>query len=279
MSKRYINLYDPGLRRQRQWLTVGNLAVAAGLLAALLAIWSFLAHQEVAGLTERTQAGNQELQALQQETATLGTELLGRRPNAAINRELQDARRLLEIRQSVLGWLKQGQTSQGSYADYLRGLARQVVSGLWLTAFLVEADQQRMEIRGRTADPASLPEFIRRLNRERAFQGQGFAQLTMNAVSKPANVWTNALPNQASSAPSGATPTATAGSVPVSMPASSSGISIHEFVLTTNTASALAGQTGAGKPEAPVSPNQAASMIKPESAMAARPPPLPGGKP
>ncbi len=264
MSKRFINLYDPGLRRQRQWLTVGNLTMAAGLLVALLAIWSFLAHQEVAGLTERTQAGNQELQALQQETAALGTELLGRKPNAAINRELQDARRLLEIRQSVLGWLKQGQTNQGGYADYLRGLARQVVSGLWLTAFLVEADQQRMEIRGRTADPAFLPEYIRRLNREKAFQGQGFAQLTMNALSEPAASSTSTMP----------------ASMPNPPPTSSPARSIHEFVLTTNAASPLAGQAGTGKSDAAVSPNQAASMtIKPEPGTAAVPPPVPGGKP
>jgi hypothetical protein len=43
-----------------------------------------------------------------------------------------------------------------------------------------------MEIRGRTLDPALLPEYIRRLNAEPAFRGHRFAALSVALPTAPA---------------------------------------------------------------------------------------------
>jgi hypothetical protein len=50
-----------------------------------------------------------------------------------------------------------------------------------LTAFAYDAASGSMEIHGRTVDPALLPEYIRRLNKEPAFRGRAFAALKLAA--------------------------------------------------------------------------------------------------
>jgi hypothetical protein len=85
----------------------------------------------------------------------------------------------------VLETLRQGLAADvPPFADYLRGLARQSMTGLWITGFVWDAASDSMEIRGRTTDPALLPEYIRRLNREPAFRGHAFAALKV-AEGKP----------------------------------------------------------------------------------------------
>lgn len=174
-----INLYDASLERQRDWLALGNVVVAGVVVAVLVVAAGFWARSDLPALNARMASGESQLKAVREQVTVLG-QRSGRKPDPRLEHELTAKRELLGLRGEVVATLR-GTLGPGapSYAEYLRGLARQTVSGLWLTGFAVHAGNS-MEIRGSTLDPALLPEYIRRLNQEVAFQGQTFAALKMD---------------------------------------------------------------------------------------------------
>lgn len=179
-----INLYDPTLLKQRDLLALGNVAIAGVLLIAAVLAPGMLARHEVPALTAQTAANDVQLKAAREQITLLGQQLAGRKPDPRLEQELGAARLLLGARGEVLTSLQQRLgPDAGSYTEYLRGFSRQSVAGLWLTAFDFDGSGG-MEIHGRTVDPALLPEYIRRLGKEPAFQGRTFAALQL-AAGKP----------------------------------------------------------------------------------------------
>jgi hypothetical protein len=144
-----------------------------------------VARIDLPALTAQAASGESQLKAARDQVAALGQQVAGRKPDERLQQEIAARRLLLEARGEVLATLRQGLGPQShSFADYLRGFARQTVAGLWLTGFAVDATGGSMEIRGRTLDPALLPEYIRRLDQEKAFEGQTFAALKLD-LAKP----------------------------------------------------------------------------------------------
>lgn len=214
-----INLYDPALLRKREWLTAANVAAATLVLLVAMAGWTALARSQLAALEAENQVIAPQVKALQEQMTALAKQLGSLKPDARIEAELASTRALLSVRGEVLEILEKGLGSGStSFAEYLRALARQSLSGLWLTGFAVGEGGAGMEIRGRMTDPALLPEYIRRLNAEKAFQGRSFAALRVST-------------GQAAAVPGAApAPVAAAATAPY-----------HEFVLAPEGAAARTG--------------------------------------
>ena len=87
----------------------------------------------------------------------------------------------------------------------VRNLKPLSVSGLWLTGFAVSAGGGDMSLRGRALDKSLLPDYVRRLNAEKAFAGKSFAGLRMEAKQESAvpagGVKTTAVSREPTSAP------------------------------------------------------------------------------
>ncbi|MEW6515032.1 MAG: hypothetical protein AB1443_13655 [Pseudomonadota bacterium] len=175
-----INLFDPALLRKRDWFALANVVLGAGLAAVLVTAAGFAARSGLPALQAQAATSETQLKAMRDQVLVLGQRVAERKADPRIEQELATARRLAEARGEVLQTLRQGLESDvPSYAEYLRGLARQSMTGLWITGFVWDAASDSMEIRGRTTDPAVLPEYIRRLNREPAFRGHAFAALNV----------------------------------------------------------------------------------------------------
>ncbi|MEW6293043.1 MAG: hypothetical protein AB1544_07020 [Pseudomonadota bacterium] len=189
-----INLYDPALLRKRDWFALSNLVLGAGIAALLVATTGMLVRSGLPELQAQTTTGEAQLKAMRDQVLVLGQRVAERKADPRIEQELAAARQLAAARGGVLQALRQRLASgEPSFADYLRGLARQSMTGLWITGFAWDAASDGLEIRGRTTDPALLPEYIGRLNREPAFRGQAFAALTV-AEGKPDTVAGSAAP-------------------------------------------------------------------------------------
>lgn len=197
-----INLYHPRFLKQRDVLTLSNVALAAVALYAVLALVGGWAWQNAASRTQAATAAAVQLKAVkdQVEAATKAAGI--RKPSPQIIAELENVEATLRRRGEIARLLESGAVgSTGGFAEYLRGFARQVPEGLWLTGFSIGAGGNDMEIRGSMLNPAALPDYIRRLGTEKAFQGRSFAALTMNRVDPPAP----ATPGKAAAAPSAPT--------------------------------------------------------------------------
>lgn len=175
-----INLYDPALERQRDWLALHYVAGMAALLIVCVAVLGLAARHDLPSMAAASDANASQLKALREQIAAEGQNLANRKPDARLEQEVAAKRMLLAARSEVLGTLRQSMGGETrSFADYLRGFARQTVAGLWLTGVSLDGASGALEISGRTVDPSLLPEYIRRLDREPAFQGQSFAALKL----------------------------------------------------------------------------------------------------
>lgn len=181
-----INLYHPRFLKQRDVLTLGNVALAVGALYAVLAVAGGWAWQDAAARKEAAAAAEAQLKVAKEQVETATKAAAIRKPSQQLTAEADGAEALLRRRSEIAHLLESGAIgSTGGFADYLRGFARQVPDGLWLTGFTIGAGGNDMEIRGSMLNPAALPDYIRRLGTEKAFQGRSFAALTMNRVDPP----------------------------------------------------------------------------------------------
>lgn len=179
-----INLYDPALLKKRELLTVTNVAVLSVILLLAVGGWGFSARMQMAKLVTESQDLGPKVKSLQEQLIEVGKQLASARPDPRLEAELTSSRNTLALRGEIIAALKKGVGGGAAgYGEYLRGLARQSPSGLWLTGFRVGENGTAMEIHGRMLDPALLPEYIRRLSSEPAFKGRAFATLK---VSTPA---------------------------------------------------------------------------------------------
>lgn len=175
-----INLLNPIFRKPFDWLAAKPVAIATCFMLVILG---------AAGAWATTQADNRErlanqrveaLKAAQERLTAVSKTIAESKPNAQLVSDLINLQALLKSREDIVKILESGAigTSIG-FAEFLRGFARQTPTGLWLTGFTIGAGGNEMEIRGRMLNPASLPEYIRRLKTEKVFQGRSFASLTI----------------------------------------------------------------------------------------------------
>jgi hypothetical protein len=177
-----INLYDAALERRRDWLALENVVAGAVILLVAVGLHGALARVGLPALASQAANGETQLKAVRDQVVALGQQVTNRKPDPVIEQQVATQRQLLALRGEMLATLRHSLGPEAtSFAATLRGFAQQTVSGLWLTGFSIDAGGG-IEISGRTIDPALLPEYIRRLNREAAFRGQTFAALKLGVV-------------------------------------------------------------------------------------------------
>lgn len=181
-----INLYHPRFLRQRDPLSLGNLVIATAVLYAALALAGGWASREAARRGQSALAVDSQLKAAKAQMTVETEAAKARKPSPQVLAELERTEALLRRRSEIAQLLESGIIgSTGGFAGYLRGFARQAPEGLWLTSFNIGAGGSDMEIRGSLLNPAALPEYIRRLGTEPAFQGRNFASLSMEREAPP----------------------------------------------------------------------------------------------
>lgn len=182
-----INLYHERFRKKREWLTLSNVAIAGAVLVSVLAVGGAWAWREAAMRGAEAATAEARLKAVKEQFETQTQAAAGRKPSAQLIAEVANAEIVLQRREQIARLLEGGAIGNtGGFSGYLIGLARQVPPGLWLTGFIIGSGGNDMEIRGRALNGALLPDFIRRLGSEQAFQGRVFAALTLNRPDAPA---------------------------------------------------------------------------------------------
>jgi hypothetical protein len=175
-----INLYNPAFVPPREYVTAKSLAVTVAVLLTLVAGTTTWARQR-AQLRETELAEAQNFQkAAQAELEGMRAAAAARTENPALVAKVAAERRKIAEREQVLE-LTKGLTAEsgGGYVEYLRGLARQTMAGVWLTGFAVHDGGRQISLSGRAVDKSLLPDFVRRLNSEPAFQGKAFAGMNI----------------------------------------------------------------------------------------------------
>jgi len=173
MSTQHLNLLDARLLPQRVPFSSTQAVAAMGFV--LLATVGVSAALDVVAGPQRA-AKPPPLPALM----TMPVAALA----AEAETELQQLQHLDAAQARVLEALN-GHTANAPSAGYsavFNALARQAGSALWITSFAVGKDGDTIDLEGRMIESAALPDYLRRLNRERPFVGRPFEQLQLQSV-------------------------------------------------------------------------------------------------
>ena len=176
-----INLLNPSLIKQKDFLNPNTIVITLGVLLAFMLGYYSYAQKQLSTLTAQRSQTAQELLATQ---ATLQQTTLLHTPHAA-NKALVDQIAQLEqkeaMQQQILQTVNQSSaTPEKGYAALMHAFAKQSLDGLWLTSFSIDSRSEQLNINGRTLQSDLVPEYIARLGNEPALRGKLFSALNMS---------------------------------------------------------------------------------------------------
>lgn len=184
-----INLINPALIKQKDFLTTLNITVVYGALALSMLGWYGYSTQQMSALTMSRDQLATELQQVQTSLAEMTAARAPKAPNQTLIAELQTLEEKHQVQMQILQAMQQGRPSQDKgLASYMLGLARQSADGLWLTGFSIDQTHHTVSLKGRSMDAAVLPDYMRKLGQESVFAGQTFGGLR---IQQPMEVVTN----------------------------------------------------------------------------------------
>lgn len=171
-----INLFNPVFLKQKKVFSSIAMAQALGvLLFGSLAMVAYGKHH-VNKLEKEAQMVNAQLVQKQARQAMVNTEFAPRPTSPALEAEIAEAAAQLRSLQVVSGVLERGELGNTTgFSEYYKALARQNMTGLWLTGVSVAGTD--IGIRGRAMEGSMVPGYINRLTREPVMQGKSFASL------------------------------------------------------------------------------------------------------
>lgn len=165
-----LNLYDASLRPQREWLTPLRLLGAAALvLIAQTGVARWLDH-DAARWQAQAQADEAQLRQLADALGQVGGSDEGL---PRLRAQLAQARQLA---QALHG---EGDAPADQAARVLAALSAAAGPEVWVSAAQWQAQPRQLALEGGLLKASQLPAYLRRLERQPVFAGQGFAQLQL----------------------------------------------------------------------------------------------------
>lgn len=176
-----INLFNPIFLRQKKYFSIVTiLQMLALVLVGMLSFYAYAAFQ-TNRLGKEVQETSGRLEQEKNRLAKASVELGPREKNQELDAQVKDLEKQLKNREDILGVQAGVAAGKGrGVSDYLLALARQSVNGVWLTSISVGGEGgNKMAIDGRALRPDMVPDYIKRLGKEKAMHGQTFSTLSM----------------------------------------------------------------------------------------------------
>jgi Tfp pilus assembly protein PilN len=175
-----INLINVNPHKREGAFSVRNMLQAlGGILLCIILVYVYVAYRSSEMAGQIAEVKNKQL-AEQQRLAGLTAEYIKQRAGLTLDQELNKVTAEATAQREIINALKSGVIGNTmGYSKYMQAFARQVVNGLWLTGFSVEADGLQMSISGGVLSPDLVPGYILRLNNENIMRGKTFTSLQM----------------------------------------------------------------------------------------------------
>ena len=191
MSLQQVNLYQDELRKQKLNYSASMLAKLSVVLLVVFLIFTGFRSFQLQQLQQTLTVLQQEQKTTMAELQKAQTALLKRKNDNALAKQITEKTTELASKQKVLGILSQDEFGNTKgFAEYVSGLARQRIDGLWLTHLRFSSGGTDVALHGSTSKPSLLPKYLQRLSAEKAFSGTQFQSLLMARQEKK-NQWLN----------------------------------------------------------------------------------------
>ncbi|MBN8506936.1 MAG: hypothetical protein J0L58_20915 [Burkholderiales bacterium] len=170
-----LNLFDASLRPRRSLLTPLRLGAAALLLLALIVAAGQWLRQDAARWRAQAAADQARLQQLAASAV----------PAPAAAADLDTLRRELSEARFLAQALQQAEDApREQAAAVLAGLSAAAGAEVWIHSAQWRASPRQLSLEGGLLRAEQLPAYLRRLEGQPAFAGQGFAQLQLEPVAQ-----------------------------------------------------------------------------------------------
>jgi hypothetical protein len=177
-----INLFNPIFLQQKKHFSAVTMLQTLGLLVAGIVVFYGYAVYESRTLARVAEDSRRQLQAQSEQVAKLTREFSPQGRSKALQDELARAESRLKQREDLITMLSTGTLGNTEgFARYLSALARQNLSGVWLTGFNVSGDEVELRLNGRVLYPDLVPAYVRALNREEVMRGRRVAEMRLTA--------------------------------------------------------------------------------------------------
>ncbi len=187
--KQEVNLYQVGVR-QNKISTMGIVTILLLLgLAVSLAGVSLYTGAQSEEWNRKLQSAEKQRQKLREQVQKLEQQISSQ-DNKDLRERIQKLSTKRDSRKKLLQVLSgTGSTQQQGFAPFLEVLARQNVSGLWLTGFQIDLQgEPSLRLGGKTTDAEQIPEYLMQLSREKIFSGYTFETLSAERLDDPPGI-------------------------------------------------------------------------------------------
>jgi hypothetical protein len=176
-----LNLFNPIFLRQKKYFSARTLLRGLAVVVVALVVLNAFQRVQLAGLERQLAEATSQHEVTQQQLVKFAGEAK-RGPSKVIQDEVARLENQLKAQEALLEGLDNGTLGNTEgFSRYMSALARQTLSGVWLTGFSASGNDGPLSIRGRLLRPELLPSYIRMLNKEDALRGHGFAELRLLA--------------------------------------------------------------------------------------------------
>ena len=177
-----INLYNPVfLRRNPVLEPAALLAYAVAAVLVLMLTATVMVRQQRTQNEALAGTLDAQIKAEQEKVTALAAQRSALKKDAVLEAEQGRLETLVRGRRASLTAIQTGAVgSTTGFSEHMRALARQSVSGLWLTGFSIGSGGSEVSLRGRMLDAGLLPRFLGKLGTEKAFEGRGFKALLID---------------------------------------------------------------------------------------------------
>ncbi len=175
---RQINLFNPVFLAQKK--VFNAVAMAQALAVLLIGCVALGAYEQLrnTALAKTAAEGAAQLARRQARLESVNVEFAPRQHSKALDAELAEAQARADALRDVLGVVERNELGSASgYARYFKAVARQTMSGLWLTGLSVGGSGGDIDLQGRAVNATLVPNYLGRLSREPLFQGKAFGAM------------------------------------------------------------------------------------------------------
>ncbi|MGL4614481.1 MAG: PilN domain-containing protein, partial [Shewanella sp.] len=171
MSQFRVNLYSAALLPPKQRLTFSALLRYAGLGLLLLSLTAFYANWQLHLSEQALVQALQQKQLLEQQKAEFETQILARKPDAALVAEVAIASDQLALKQLLIDELAlRARLTRHGFATVLQDLATISDAKVWLSR--IRIDEQQYTFEGYAEHPQSIPLWVDKLKDSHSLKGQ-----------------------------------------------------------------------------------------------------------
>ncbi len=178
--KQQINLYQPIFRAPRKVFSAQTLAYIFTLVAAGLAVIYAHGYVQVKTLERQVAELGKQRDTAVRDLENLRAHYPRQESSPLLREELARTSRLLGQARALVATFEQGAFGNpAGMSGFLEGLARQHVTGTWLTKVAIRNGGADIGVYGKATDPELVPEYVARLAHEAAFVGKTFSHFEM----------------------------------------------------------------------------------------------------